>query len=1254
MLRKLTFLQYFLLLVVPLTVVILAGGWMVADAGFQRLLSSREASEMSGVALGANALGRRLSSVADDVEFLSKLPRLQDAMNSGDEATLRRLTETFEMFVTAKTHYNKLRWIDVHGMERIRVDYDWRSKQIKVVPARELQNKAGRYFFQDAMRVEPGELYLSPFDLNVEHDEIERPLNPTLRMATSLVDREGHRRGIIILNLRGDDLVKRMLLAAGNMEHIGVRLSLVNHKGYWLHAPRPDDEWGFQLGQPEKALARSQPGVWAQMQASPSGQAVRHDGLWTWRRVQPLVDIRNDMSQAGAAMQVNADRYIWYVVANQSAESLAALRMDAWRALAWPLPTVIVIGMIACAALTRYRGQVISLESAQRQRLDEAEAANHRLGAQERFIRAITDHLPSKISYWDAGLHCRYINAAYAAWFGRPEAELVGMSLKDAMGEASFREHQASIRAVQAGQIKRFERKVRRTDGSVAYLLTDFIPELVDGRVEGFYVLATDVTELKQAGFKLSELNAELSRRIDEVMAASRAKDDFLSNMSHEIRTPLNAILGLAYLLDNRSLTPEDKDLVRKIRGSGRMLLGIICDILDYSKIEAGRLELEHTPFRLSDVLDGVAAIMSTTAGDKEIELTIDTVPAGAECLYGDALRLGQVLNNLISNAIKFTEHGAVSLHVGFTEGPEVARRLRFSVTDTGIGIPPDKQEQIFDAFSQADTSTTRRFGGTGLGLSISRHLVQRMGGELKVTSEVGKGSEFWFSLPFQAAPNDYSTPGMAMQRVLIVDDSMIARDSLSAIAHSLGWHAETADSGDAAITRWQSQAATGRPFDVALIDWLIPGMDGIAIADAIRANCAGTDVKPIIVMVTAHTSELMRQRQELTIVDLVLSKPVTASILFNGIAEAKRRSGQPGLLREGGTRGKRLPGLRVMVVDDSEINCEVAARILESEGARVQTLSDGAAAVDWLRQWPDLIDVVLMDVQMPLMDGYETTRRIRAELQGNELPIIALTAGAFSYQRDAALGAGMNDFLSKPFDVNTMVATLQRWTGVRPMQLPSPEAEPEKAPDPVTAALSSVLRNLPGIDLERGLAAWGKDVAGYRKYLRRFADSYAGAGRQIAESARSGDREGAAALAHKLAGAAGNLGLPDVERLARAADAELHAGRPFQPHAEALQEAIDIVLGSLESWQEADAEAPAAGSLAEINNPAVASLLRELLAALDRDSPRHAEPLLAELAAYLPAEMLAGIREHIDAFDFRGGEARVRDLAAGLGITWE
>ena len=742
----------------------------------------------------------------------------------------------------------------------------------------------------------------------------------------------------------------------------------------------------------------------------------------------------------------------------------------------------------------------------------------------------------------------------------------------------------------------------------------------------------------------IGTLNAELFRRAEEAEAASRAKANFLANMSHEIRTPMNAVLGFAYLLEKLSLGSEELNLVRKINVAGQTLLGIINNILDFSKIGAGQLQMEQAPFRLGEVLDGLASIMSANLGCKDIELVMGAVPPGAEYLMGDMQRLSQILINLTGNAIKFTEHGEVAVLVAIAASQNGQVTLRFSVHDTGIGISLEKQKEIFSAFSQADSTITRRFGGTGLGLAISELFVHLMGGEIGVNSEPGKGSEFWFVVSFERVRSlQYAAPEMALQHVLVADDNEAARDMLAASARSLGWSVEAVASGEAAFARTMVQVRCEAPFDVLLLDWRMPGMDGLATGKAVREALAH-QTPPLILMVTAFARADLLREPEASLVDAILEKPVTASRLYNSIAEAKlRRSCGLPLAAAKKTSGRRLPGLRILVVDDSEINCEVARRILEPEGASVEVVDSGKAALELVDTRSD-IDAVLMDVQMPVMDGYEVTRRIR-ELAGfAKLPIIALTAGVLGNERDAALGAGMNAFIAKPFNVDEMIVVLQQLTGCK-AEPEQAHAETQEVPPPVSAV------SLPVLDIEAGLRTW-RDEATYKKYLRRFASTDGQCGRQVAVLLEQGRCSEASAITHRLKGSSGALALAQVEHASRLLDERVVSGGAPEDLPEQLQTILDVALDAIKDYAGSASEDISARRFDTAAFGTVGSLLAEMLRALDRDNPDEAESILASLAKDVPEEMLRGICECVDAFDFRAAEAQVKALAGELEIS--
>ena len=678
------------------------------------------------------------------------------------------------------------------------------------------------------------------------------------------------------------------------------------------------------------------------------------------------------------------------------------------------------------------------------------------------------------------------------------------------------------------------EFKIERDDASLRYIQSAALVERDSaGHAVRVVGIDRDITAERTAQAHIMQLNASLEDQIAErtselhlaVQAAERAnqsKSEFLANMSHEIRTPMNAIIGLSYLLQKQDLQPTTRDMVQNISTAGRSLLSIINDILDFSKIEARRLQVEQVPFKLSEVLDNLASILGASPVSQETELIIGPAPTGYDYLKGDAVRLGQVLINLAGNAVKFTPRGEVAISTSVVEADQANRRvrLRFSIRDTGIGIPPEKQRSIFEAFSQVDSSTVRRFGGTGLGLTISRSLVELMGGQLRLESEAGVGSEFTFEIPFAISDAEHvSVPDMAHQQVLVVDDHELALKTLCATAASLGWSANAISSGEAAVSVMSGPKA--QDYDVVLLDWHMPVLDGLGVASQIRQTCGSSHSPPIIIMVSSSEREAMLARPESAAVDGMITKPVTSSSLYDAVLSAKRSRGQLGPVAERASHA-RLPGVRVLVVDDSELNREVAMRILQSEGAVVEVAHDGLAACALLCARTADFDVVLMDVQMPTMDGYTATRRIRDTPALRDLPVVGLSAGAFKQQHDDALAAGMTDFVAKPFDVDQLVAVIARVTR---SELRTRAALTASGPAPIHADF---------LDTRCGLRNWGS-LPAFQAQLWRFVDLHGDDPRAIVEALDQQAHERAKAAAHKLAGAAEAVGLRRVGEVAHA-----------------------------------------------------------------------------------------------------------------------
>ncbi|TXT35767.1 MAG: sensor/response regulator hybrid [Comamonadaceae bacterium] len=783
-----------------------------------------------------------------------------------------------------------------------------------------------------------------------------------------------------------------------------------------------------------------------------------------------------------------------------------------------------------------------------------------------------------------------------------------------------------------------------------------------EGEIVGLQGTVQDITDKKQLDLELAEHRHHLEALVqsrtqalagarDVAEQANRGKAEFLANMSHEIRSPLNAILGLAYLLEQAHLAHDALDMVRKIRTAGRSLLGIINDILDVSKIEAGHLVIEQAAFRLDDVIDNLADAMGLAAGNKNIELVIGPLPTGLSMVKGDALRLGQVLNNLTSNAIKFTTAGRVVLHCELLSRDTERIMLRFSVQDTGIGIAPELQQKVFTAFTQADSSTTRRFGGTGLGLTICRQLVQLMGGEIGLTSTLGQGSEFWFTVPLQQiASTEFSSPDMVRVDVLIADDSDVALHALSAIAQGLGWQVKAVDSGAQVLAQVLQHKGDKLPH-VVVLDWQMPGLDGLATARAIREGVAQEEC-PIVIMATAYSVASLSSQPGADLVDAILNKPVTASTLYNAVLEAQhRRSAHADLPRALlQTPNNELMGVRVLIVDDSDINREVALRILREQGAIVTLAEDGKAALDWLLAHPLDVDLVLMDVQMPVMDGIEATRQLRQLPQFNDLPIVALTAGAFKSQQDVARAVGMNEFISKPFDVPATIALIARLR--RPSSTVHAANDPEQANTPagVPGQMDSPSVDLAVMDVAQGLLIW-KDLPSYRDYLRRFVSAYGQAVEVINTCLAMDDQAGAAALAHKLSGVAANLALPETHRLAGEAERVLAKGYDPTLVLARLGMALTRVVSEIAQFAPL-ALADTLPDTLEDSPQVLKTRLIDLLAALDTDNPAPAMRLLALLAKQLPAQALSGISDKVQGYDFRGAEADTLELARAHGLS--
>jgi two-component system sensor histidine kinase/response regulator len=690
--------------------------------------------------------------------------------------------------------------------------------------------------------------------------------------------------------------------------------------------------------------------------------------------------------------------------------------------------------------------------------------------------------------------------------------------------------------------------------------------KMPDGHIVGFRI---DITELVRA--------------TEAAEQASRAKSQFLANMSHEIRTPMNAILGMLALLRKTELTSRQADYAVKTEGAARSLLGLLNDILDFSKVEAGKMSLDPHPFRLDRLLRDLSVVLSAGVGPKPVEVLFDIDAAVPRHLVGDAMRLQQVLINLGGNAAKFTERGEVVLAVTVVQRDEAAVTLQFEVRDTGIGIAPENQSRIFSGFTQAEASTTRRFGGTGLGVAISQRLVSLMGGELKLDSALGQGSRFHFRLSLPVAeegagdePARQSAPSSC--RVLVIDDNPTAREVLERMAQSLGWTVDLADGGEQALTLLQTRSAEGLAYQAVLVDWQMPGLDGWATSRRIRelGLHGGT---PVVVMVTAQGREELSRRSEADqgLLDGFLVKPVTASMLFDAVMDARCSREQPFRERHSTAGERRLAGMRLLVVEDNLNNQQVARELLEDEGASVRIASHGQEAVEAVADGGPPFDIVLMDLQMPVMDGFTATRRIRGDLGMQSLPIVAMTANAMASDREACLAAGMNDHVGKPFDLDELVRLLRRLAGWPPAREVAVSSDRQPLPATVGEAAGRA-----GIDIVGALNRLGGHHEVYQRMLRTFVRDLAAMPVELSTLAAHGEVVPVSRLLHTLKGLAGTLGAAALASEVAEAEKQLAAGPALAATTAIVQRVCDAIAaagiglsGLLEALQEAQAPQP-------------------------------------------------------------------------------
>ena len=865
------------------------------------------------------------------------------------------------------------------------------------------------------------------------------------------------------------------------------------------------------------------------------------------------------------------------------------------------------------------------------------------------FTQYAVDHAAESI-FWvrPSDGTIEYANEAACAMLEHTHAELLTMNISDIDPDTNPEKLAAALPELHEKGALTWESERTASDGSKVYIeITMYLAEYLDRQM--LVISFKNITERKWA-------EEEMRRAKEMAEAATRMKSDFLANMSHEIRTPMNAIIGLTHLTLKTDLNTKQRDYLTKVKSAAQTLLGILNDILDFSKIEAGKLDMEKTSFKLEEVLDNLSSIVGQKVQEKNLEFLISAQHDIPPTLIGDPLRLGQILINLVNNAVKFTEQGQVVVGVAAEESTSDRTKLKFSVCDSGIGMTPEQSARLFQAFTQADTSTTRKYGGTGLGLSISKRLVEMMGGSIWVESEYGKGSSFYFTAWFGIGTGEVGRkrfiPDIAGLHALVVDDNAQAREILTDALRAFALRAEAVPSGEDAIRELVSTDEKD-PYQLVLMDWHMPGMDGLQTSRLIKRSDRLHHI-PKIAMVTAFGREDIRAQADQAGIDGYLLKPVNSSMLHDalmdlfGIPEEKIAAAAP---PKEEPHAHDVAGVRVLLVEDNEMNRLVATELLQSAGASVTSAIHGGEAIKMLTEGPQPppYDVVLMDLQMPEIDGITATKLLRADPRFQSLPIIAMTAHALVEERQRCIEAGMNDHVSKPIDPDALFATLARWTHPG-----SPNGAKAAGRSPAPAV---EIPEIDGVDTASGLKRVADNRHLYRSLLGQFAEKQEDAGTRMLNALQRGDIKLAEQIAHTVKGVSGNLGITTVQFSAARVERAFREKDPAVPTVLSdfdtlLRQQVAAIVDALRQTEPVHNGTGPAGKFNPEAAAAAAARLRNLLKESDAEAEDAFKELRDALGSETKPETLNALAASIRDFDFDGALAKLDQIAAETHIT--
>jgi len=835
---------------------------------------------------------------------------------------------------------------------------------------------------------------------------------------------------------------------------------------------------------------------------------------------------------------------------------------------------------------------------------------------------------------------CISVNPAASIILGRKPEEMLAENFYQIEFWKTSGVLEAALEAFEKNEPQHLESYVTTQAGKTAWLNYDITPFISSGE-PNLLVLINDVTHFRRTEQTL--LKAKL-----EAEQANKAKSDFLANMSHEIRTPMNAIIGLSHLALCLELPAKLQDYLIKIEKSAKALLALINDILDYSKIEAGRVDIESVEFSLEEVLENVANLFSVHAEEKGIEILFDVKSDVPDRLVGDALRLGQILNNLVGNALKFTERGEVRVNVEREPSIDSVANLRFEVLDTGIGMTQEQMKMIFQSFTQADGSITRRFGGTGLGLTISKQLVKKMEGDMWVNSEIGKGSSFFFNVCLRVpdtAKRIASAESFKSTRVLVVDDNANAREILCDILSGWGCHVSEVSDGGAVIGVMLEANKNGTPFDLLLMDWKMPGTDGVQVARLIDNSIKEGKLPhmPVIIMVTAHSKEHLLEAADKVHLDSILTKPVVSSRLHDEILRLRSGGQTERAVMVRSKQEFQLPpgavGARVLLVEDNEINRQVAKELLEQLGLEIILAMNGKDALDILCSG-ESVDIVLMDLHMPVMDGFEATRRIRQDARFVELPILAMTAAVMTSDRKKCIAAGMDDHVSKPVVPEDLCKTLAKW-------IPSADrggAVRQAVPATVADHKIGLPEKLPGLDLGAALKRMKVNEPVLFDLLMEGHLLFSQEREKFHQVLVCDNHEEAMMWIHRIKGVSGTLGAMNLMGACEVLEEKIKTGLD-DSSIKMFEQSMDEAINSLEMLFASRNIAPTNDADRWKEAIAIRSQVAALLEKNEWVPPEQMRAMKQAFAGHQDAEILEFVERLVGVLDYKNALLKLKEM---------